>query len=514
MNVLADPRIRILVNELLQYRRAVVALFVAINLAAVLVAFYWPKGYTASTTILVNEKSIIQPLMQGAAVATQVTDRARNAQEVINGRKVMNQVIEAAGWATPDTPASQKEQIINSLIARTKVSNVSGATNLISIQFRDANAERAYRTTKTLADVFIKESIAAKAAESQAAFDFIDQQTQAYHEKLSGMEDRLKDFQIANLDARPGSEGDITTRINALQTRIDQSEQDLREAQVKKKSLESQLSGEAAVASAISREGQYRQRIADLTNQLETLRLSYHDTYPDIVRLRHQIADLNDEIAADKKRREEAKTAGRIVVDDAVINNPMYQQLRHDQSQVQITIDTLNARIAEARQQLKSVVEQGKRVHGGEATLAELTRDYQVTRDIYQDLLRRRENARVSMNMDKENQGLTFTIQEPATLPTQPGILKFWHFIVLGILLGIAAPIALGYALLQIDPRLRSPALIAERHRLPVLVSVPHLWSKGEILAAGRDLEWLGLAAVGTICVMICIAGLQVLGVF
>ena len=83
-----------------------------------------------------------------------------------------------------------------------------------------------------------------------------------------------------------------------------------------------------------------------------------------------------------------------------------------------------------------------------------------------------------------------------------------------GILLGIAAPIALGYGLLQIDPRLRSPALIAERHRLPVLVSVPHLWSKGEILAAGRDLEWLGLAAVGTICVMICIAGLQVLGVF
>ena len=40
-----------------------------------------------------------------------------------------------------------------------------------------------------------------------------------------------------------------------------------------------------------------------------------------------------------------------------------------------------------------------------ESALAELTRDYEVNRDIYQDMLRRRENARVSMELDRERRG-------------------------------------------------------------------------------------------------------------
>jgi polysaccharide chain length determinant protein (PEP-CTERM system associated) len=506
----ADPRIKVLFNEAFRQRRLFVALFIAINLIAVVVAFILPSVFTASTTILVTEKNIIQPLMQGAASTTEVADQSRMAREVMNGRKVMNQVIEAAGWVKADAPDKERKEIIEILNKRTTISNVG--KNLIKIEYRDGDAERAYLTTKTLADIFIAESLGSKAAESQGAFEFIDQQTQEYHQKLTEMEEHLKEFRIANVDVRAGSEGDINQRLNALQQRIEQSQQELKEAEVRKKSLEKQLSGEAEVATTISREGQYRQRIAELTGQLETLRLSYHDTYPDIVHLRQQIEDLKQAIEQDKQRRDAAKAAGQITIDDTVINNPMYQQLKRDLSQTHITIDTLNARIGEANQQMNAMLERGKKVHGGEATLAELSRDYQVTRDIYQDLLRRRENARVSMNMDKENQGLTLKIQEPATLPLSPSGLRFVHVIIIGLLLGIAVPAGVVYSKTQIDPRLRQPDPLAERHRLPMLVVVPHLWSSDETTSVFRELEWIVLASFITVSLVGVVTALRMVG--
>lgn len=375
---------------------------------------------------------------------------------------------------------------------KTSITNVG--RNLIKIEYHDDDPERAYRTTRLYADLFIGASLDAKTAESQAAFDFIDKQVQEYHEKLARAEAALKEFRSENLDAQPGGDADISTRLNALQTRIEEANQQLRETEIKKQSLERQLSGEAEVMSAVSRENQYRARIAELYSQLETLRLSYHDTYPDIVRLRHQIDDLNQAIAEERRRREHAHQTGRVTIDETVINNPMYQELRRELSATQVQIDTLHARIAEAKRQMQAELERGKRMQGGAATLAELTRDYQVNREIYQDLLKRRENARVSMNLDRENQGLTFKIQEPAILPIQPSGLRFWHFVLGGLVLGVAVPIGLLYATLHFDPRVRLSQVLSDRCKLPVLATVPQLWSPRETAAARRDVY--GLAVV------------------
>src|SRR3989344_1710862 len=495
MNLQPEHRVKVLINEVFSYRKAVVAVFVAVNLIALGLGLVWPKGYTSSTTILVDDKKIIQPLMQGAAVATEVADRARLTREVIFGRKIMNQILESVGWMKDKLSPEEQEKIIERIRKKTNLTSVG--KDIIKIEYSDDEAERAFKTAKKFAELFIAESLGAKAAESQAAFDFIDKQTEEYHDKLVKAEEQLKEFRSANLDARPGTDADISSRLNTLQTKIEQSSQDLKEAEVKKFSLEKQLSGEAEVATTLSREGQFRSRIAELQSRLETLRLSYHDSYPDVIQVKHQIEDLNQAIVEERQRRESAKASGKMVIDEGVINNPMYQQLKQELSQTRVNIEMLTARIGEAKRQLQQELERGRRVHGGEATLAELTRDYQVNRDIYQDLLRRRENARVSMNLDKEKQGLTIKIQEPATLPRQPSGLRFLHFVVSGLMLGIALPLGLLYAKLRLDPRIRMEAVITDKRKLPLLAVVPHLWSPAETQAVRREVGWLSLAVSG-----------------
>lgn len=501
MSLRPEQIIKLLVHEAFHYRKALVAAFLFINLFMLALGLIWPKGYTSSSTILVDDKKIIQPLMQGAAVSTEVADRSRLAREVIFGRKIMGQLLEHGGWMKKNPTPAQQEEIIKGLTKRMAITNVG--KDLIKIEYRDSEPERTFRVTQKAAELFIFESLGVKSEESQAAFDFIDKQTKEYHDKLLKAEEQLKEFRSANLDARPGTDADISARLNLLQTRIEQAGQDLKEAEVKKTSLEKQLSGEAEVATALSREGQFRSRIADLQSQLETLRLNYHDDYPDIVQLKHQIQDLTQAIADERKRREAAKASGKVIIDEGVINNPMYQQLKQELSQTRVNIEMLTARIGEAKRQLQQELERGRRVHGGEATLSELTRDYQVNRDIYQDLLRRRENARVSMSLDKEKQGLTIKIQEPAVMPLTPSGLRFLHFVVGGLLLGLLAPVGMVYAKVQLDPRLRLTTLISDKHKVPLLAAVPHLWAPAETQAVRRELAWLSLVLNVTLLVVL-----------
>ena len=92
--------------------------------------------------------------------------------------------------------------------------------------------------------------------------------------------------------------------------------------------------------------------------------------------------------------------------------NPLYGELRSKLSAVRSRSAAVASRIATAEGLLAQELLRNSRIAASESSLAELTRDYEVNRDLYQDLLKRRENARVSMNLDSEQRGLSFRIQE------------------------------------------------------------------------------------------------------
>jgi len=506
MQIPVEQFMKTLAGEAFRSRRLVVTLFVLLNAAALAAGLLGPKKYTSSVSILVDETTIVQPLMQGAAVGTGVESRARNAREVIFGRKIMDQILDHGGWQKDKLSPEEQERLIEEIKKRTKIYNIG--RNIIKIEYADDDPERAYHVAAKYADLFIKESAVEKADESRAAFDFIEQQAQVYHEKLQQTEVKLKDLRSSNLEARAGTESEVTARINTLQTYLERTQQELREAEIQAEALVKQVSGEVEITAMATRESQFRTKMAELQSRLDTLRLSYHDSYPDIVQLKEQMQDLAAQVKAERERSEESRRVGRVDSDQAALNNPVYQQLRRQLSETRLRIESLKARIEHTQKQLQQEMARGRLLHATEAQLAELTREYQVNRDIFQDLLRRRENARVSMNLDRERQGPTLRIQEPAMLPAYPSGLRFMHFALGGILLGIAVPIGLLVARLNLDPRIRFASAIPERHRVPVIAVVPHMWTPRELKLLRAEMAMLMLivgstiAASGTIVVL------------
>ena len=475
--------------------------FAGIALAAVVIGMLVPKRYVSSTTILAGETNIITPLMEGRAVPTGVADRARIATEVIFSRKAMAEILEVGGWAAEIDDPIGRERAAEQIKQRTRVS--SPGANLIQIAYTDKDPERAFTVARRFSELFIEQSLAAKEQESREAYEFIDSQVQEYHAKLTGAENRLKAFRAENQDAGPGSDTDVRTRIAQLRTNIEQARTGLSEMRMREASLQGQLSGEAEVSGARTRSGEMQLRLAELQGQLDRLSLEYTDDYPDVVRLRHQIQDLQAAII-------EAQASERVGQRDesAAMRNPLYQELRSDLAQTRSDAAGLAARMSESEALLQQELARGRRVADSEADLAELTRDYEVNRDIYQDLLRRRENARVSMNLDAEKRGLTFRVQEPAALPLQPSGLRLMHFAIAGLVLGVLLPLGLLAAYIFYDPRVRTTAALASQQPLPVLVSIPDVRTIADRRAEG--LRWmLGGGAVLIVVVIYALVAVQ-----
>jgi polysaccharide chain length determinant protein (PEP-CTERM system associated) len=465
-------QIPVLVGEAKLRRLPLVVVGCVLALAALLAGIFWPKTYVSSTTVLMQEDNIIQPLMEGRAVATTVVDRGRIAREVIYSRKILAAVLEEAGMLADAPTPSVLERRLENLRSATEVR--SAGENLIQITYRDSDPQRTFGVTRRLAELFIEESLQAKENESREAFEFIAARVEEYHAKLTAAEERLKAFRGENLDARPGTATDVNTRVGELRQRIEQAQTELSELQMREQTVAQQLSGEAAISTSETRQSQYRQRAAELQSELDTLLLSFTDEYPDVIRLRHQIADLQAEVLAAGARRASGETAASEDGEGARVSlNPFYQQLRSELSGVRTSAAALRARVGETNALLEAELERGRRVADSEAMLAELTRDYEVNRDLYQDLLRRRENARVSMSLDAEGRGLSMRIQEPAVLPQNPAGLRFAHFLLAGFALGLAVPAGLLLAVTKLDARIRSPGELAAAAGVPVLVSVP-----------------------------------------
>jgi polysaccharide chain length determinant protein (PEP-CTERM system associated) len=452
-----------------RYGVLLATIFAVIALSALIVGSLWAKTYTASTTILAQASDIIQPLMEGRAVPTGNADRAGMARQVVFGQKVMGEILKTGGW--DKEPPVVQDKIVEQIKQRTDIT--SPRPELIQITYKDRDRKRTYEVTQRMAELFIQESRAGKERESREAFEFIDSQVQSYHKKLTDAEASLLKYRSAHVDAQPGSAADANSRIGALRTEVEQSRMSLMEQQSSEAAVASQLSGESEVTAVQTREGLYRAQLVDLQSQLDRLLLTYTDQYPDVVRTRHQIQDIKRQLTEeDQRRKSQPDGSAKSAFDNAQFN-PHYLELRRQLGEARRQSAATRSRMAASESMLKDELERSRRIAASESALAELTRDYEVNRDIYQDLLKRRENARVSMVMDQEQRGLTLRIQNPAVLPLRPSGLRLMHFAIGGLALALAVPLGMLFAVVRFDPRVRSAPQLERIVGTEVLATVP-----------------------------------------
>lgn len=483
--------LRAVTRELINFKGWVVAIFILVAFSVLGAGLFWPKSYVTGAMLYADVTNIIQPLLQGRAEVT-VIDRSQQARESIYTRRIIDAIARKSGMIRGDEPVERQEAIVSGL--RNRISIKDEGKNYFRISYSDSNQERSFRVLNTVVDVFIEDAADRKRNESRSAFEFIDEQVRGYKSQLEQAEDRLKNFKARNLYL---TEGSVNSRINQLRTQIEDLKLKLEEIAARKRSLEGQLNSESQYLASRNKVDSLRERMTLLQSQLDELRLQYTETYPDIVSLKDQILEL--ELSA------EAEQGGvfRVMSSGTSIENPLWEELRKQAADAEVEQQTVTNRLASLERLLAEEHDRAEQVAMKEAELSELTRDYDVTKQIYEEMLERREKARLSMTLDIEGQGVSYKIQEPAIFPLQPAGLRFIHFLAAGPGLGLLAALGLILAYVVLDPRLRSPALLL--NQLPpdieLLGVVPHVHTPLAKRVFRSDVMLLGLLAVIAIIV-------------
>jgi polysaccharide chain length determinant protein (PEP-CTERM system associated) len=494
-----------LLKELNAHKGKAAILFAVITLTTVAAGWMWPKTFESAAVIYADQQNIIKPLLSGSAEVTKLeSDQSSAVRQRIVANRILEQVALEAKLITDTNNRYASEPILRGIASNIAVSDAGDGH--IRIAYRSSEPAVAFDLAAAVVKVFIAETSRSKREESREAFTFIDEQVKTYKTQLQQAEEKLKNFKSGNVG---GSEDRASSRISDLRTSLESLSLDLQEARTRRDELRQQISREGQYINRQYKADVYRERLAQAQSKLETLRLSYEDTYPDIVSLKQQIQDLQRAITdAENDPSSASASSGGAA-------NPVYEKLRGDLADAEVTVRTLQMRVTSTEKLLSEEFSNSKQLAENQALLAELTRDYDVTKEMYEGMLERKEKARLSMALDVEGQGVNYKIKEPPTYPTHPVGLRFLHFFLAAPVLGLLAPLGLLIAYIQFDPRIRFVERLqgALPASVPVLGVVPHIATSFERMVIKNQWTNIGIFALVVMLLYAAVAVVRLSGV-
>lgn len=474
--------------EAIRFRLWVVLLFIVVSFIPLVVGYTWPNTYTTEAMLYADETNIIEPLLKGRASVTGV-DRAKQAQETLYTRRIMERAAEEAGMVSAGASGQQVAAALRRLRSGLQV-RTEGQNN-IRVSFSSNSPDDAFTALNSVVNVFIQDTARRKREESVGAFNFIDAQVESYRRQLELAEEKLKEFRAQNTD---GTEAQVSARISKLRDDIEMLKLEIQESQSRIGSIKEQLGQENQYQAARGEVERLRDRRREMARQLDQLLLSYQESYPDVISLRQQIQDIDEEIA-------QIEFSGENFSSNQTVENPLYEELRKQLSVAEVNLQAQQRRMGSLEQLLEREYERAERVAANQAQLSELTRDLDVTRNVYNEMLERKESARLSMTLDIEGQGVNYRIQEPANFPLEPSGLRYIHFALVGPFLGLMAPLGLLFVFVLLDPHFRSPRSLQQRlpEGIELMGVIPHYHTPLTKRLLRKDmimLVLLGLVAV------------------
>ena len=489
-------------RELIRFRFAVAVVFTLVLLSVLFVGSKWPQRYVSSSVIAVDVTNVIEPLLRGAAEVTDV-DVSEKVGDVIGSRRVLEPALlrlypEAASYSPQrlENGVKRLRANLNIVVSRRRPQTV--------VTFGAATPTEAYESLSAIVDVFLEDRVAEKQKDSFEAYNFINAQVVEYKKQLELAEQRLKTFKSQSVNA---SESDVRKRVNSLTAEIKDLQVEIEESEETIRTTRRQLKTEGRYLEVRSRSIALEGRRKGLQDELDRLRLSYQDTYPDVVTIKRQLNEIDRDLRANLESAG-LQSAGQ------VSELPLYEELRKQASAAEVQVLTQRRRLAALEAQLLDEHSLAGLVADRQAELLDLTRDYDVTKSVYEEMLERKENAKLTVALNNEGQGENYKLLESPAYPLSPSGLNPIVIFLLAPILAAGFPLGLVFVFVFLDPRIRSSSQL--RSMLPdgldLLAAVPYQSTPLGVRLMRKDMILLGLWVVCLMGFYGYLAYIQIIG--
>jgi polysaccharide chain length determinant protein (PEP-CTERM system associated) len=440
------------------------------------VVYAMPDVYRASTRVFIDAESMIKRVVGDLAISSDTMTEINVLTRVMLSQPSLEKTASLANLDLRAQTPEQHEALIAELGRRVTLAR-EGGENMFRISFEDSDREVAETVVTTLLDTFREDAVDERRSDSGAATAFIDQQITEYERRLNEAEQRRAAFKRDNIGLMPGETGDYYTRLQRSMQTLAETRAELRLSRERRNEYLQQLEGEEPVFGIVIPGGAGGDRpvgglggqIAQYEGELNSLLVKFTENHPDAVALKDTIARLKAQQAEETSR---TSSSGIRSNADSLETNPVYQRMRIGLSETEVEIATLESKATAAETAVEDLQKLVDTIPEVERQLTAMNRDYDVTRDQYETLLKRRESLHITGEVEQTGDQLQFRVIEPprASLapvgPNRPMLLGA------STIAAIGAGLVLAFLLQQLNPVFSNRLELREATGLPVLGTV------------------------------------------
>lgn len=441
--------------------------------------------YKSSTQILVE-----QPTMPENYVAPNVNEnlqaRLQSITQQILSRTRLLLIIDKLGLyggnhgtLTADDRVERMRKDISIELVRDARNNEISA---FRVSYSASDPRVAQQVTTELTNLFISENLKVRQQESEGTTKFIEDQLEEARGRLSEQEAKVKGFEGGHEGVMPSQQTSNLQILAGLQSQLQNEEDALNQSKQQGVYLQALIDQNGAARGALRPDGtpsgllEIDHQLGRLRSELVDLSSRYTDQYPDVVKLKQQIAKterIRAELIANPKRSSEDSIAARDG-EGASPTSPLAQlqgQLRANQLEIsnrEHSISELQQRIGDYQARLNAAPTT-------EQQLAELTRGYDQSKAIYDDLLKKKNASEMATSMEEMQQGERFTVLDPPSLPVNPDFPNRLKFCGIGLGLGLVVGVVVVGGFEFADDRLHTESDLKAMLPVTILSDVPEI---------------------------------------
>jgi polysaccharide chain length determinant protein (PEP-CTERM system associated) len=482
--------------------------FVVILVAASLYAFYLPKVYRATTLVLVTPQKVPEAFVR-ATVTSKTEDRLQSISQEIMSRTRLEQVISEFKLYSEEAKSLSQEEIIESMRKDIQV-ELKGKEGFFTISYTGKDPRIVTMVTNKLASLFIEENLKLREQQAQGTSDFLSVELNATRAKLEEQEGTITRFKRQFMGELPEQRDANLKILEQLQLQSQKISDNLKAAQDRKVIIQKQLSDikiqiafgrpassgnpenpkEEGTAPATESDlsqplvtdqkglNYYEAQLNHARNLLTALKSKYTGRHPDIVSAERYIAGLEKKIEDIKAQGTGKTTEGK----ETAISSPRVDPLVRAVENQLIATDLEIKRLAEEDSKVKARIAGFQaRVENApvrELAMSNLARDYQNTKDSYQSLLKKSQEAEQAENLERRQKGEQFKVIDPARIPEKPIKGKIIKILLFGLLAGMGSGLGMAFVREQMDRSFRDAADLEATMEVKVLANIPKIQKK------------------------------------
>ena len=421
-----------------------------------------PNSYESRARIYVELDDVLSKQLEISGEGRQAITKVR---QTLTSAVNLEKVVRATQLGENVNTQREMQSAVDSLTDHVGV--VSTEDNLFELtatignsSMTDAeNAALAQDVVQKLIDIFREENVAGNRGQVADTLAFLDQQLDERKQELEAAEQRRLAFEAQNPELI-GGVGTVTTRINAMRDEMRDVDSDIAAASSSLAAIDGQIASTPRTIATFGAEGGARAALAQAQSQLSAMRArGLTDSHPDIQAQQRQVASLREQAA------KEPSGAGGAA-------NPAYTSLVAMRSERQANYQALQARKAALQSDISRLIANQAEEPAVAAEANRISRDYEVLKDKYDELLKDREEMRLRGQVETERSAFQFEVIDPPTAPTKPAAPNRPLLLVVVLLAGFAAGAAVAFVMGQLRSSFTTSEKLERVLDMPVIGTI------------------------------------------